>query len=461
MKALYLSLSLLLCSVLFGAASGCVVDFPDELPYTCETDADCGGKGYLCTALPDTRRYCCLPEAEQCNKLDDDCNGQVDDLTGESCYTGSQETLNVGSCRPGKPVCGEGNIRCLGEVLPSTELCNGRDDDCDGTVDEGFDFQTSRETCGRCDQACGTLEDCVSGQCARRREVACDNTQDDDTDGDIDCVDTDCNSLPCGPGCTCIARKKAETDCNNQADDEGDGLIDCLDPDCDSRSCGPGCQCLNLTRGEADCINTVNDDGDAQTDCADSDCNEKSCGEGCFCRNNVKAEDLCDDNLDNDGDGTMAAPKTDCQDNDCVSKPCGVGCLCVAVNTKKEVVCSDKLDNDGDGTMATPRTDCQDSDCNGEVCAVGGGARCTNSACAEINCADTLDNDGDGLVDCADTMDCSTCGPGCTCVSGVKKETQCADTLDNDGDGLLNCADPDCNGVACGGNRTCTNSTCQ
>ena len=52
MKALYLSLSLVLCGVLFGAASGCVVDFPDELPYGCEADADCGGARGTWAALP-------------------------------------------------------------------------------------------------------------------------------------------------------------------------------------------------------------------------------------------------------------------------------------------------------------------------------------------------------------------------------------------------------------------------
>ena len=204
MKATYLSLALVLCGVLFGTASGCVVDFPDELPYSCEQDADCGEAPRVCASLADGRKYCCKPEPELCNRLDDDCNGVPDDLGNEPCYTGPDATRNVGSCRPGKASCGNGGtVICNGEVLPTTEVCNGKDDNCDGTVDEGFDFQTGRNNCGRCDQACTAVQDCVAGQCVRRKETTCDNSVDDDTDTFVDCADADCSSLPCGEGCTC------------------------------------------------------------------------------------------------------------------------------------------------------------------------------------------------------------------------------------------------------------------
>ncbi|WP_224242968.1 hypothetical protein [Hyalangium gracile] len=81
MKALYLSL----WCALAGAALGCVGDLPDELPYGCETADDCGGDGYVCTVLPDARRYCCLPADETCNGVDDDCDGVVDDVSSGPC----------------------------------------------------------------------------------------------------------------------------------------------------------------------------------------------------------------------------------------------------------------------------------------------------------------------------------------------------------------------------------------
>jgi hypothetical protein len=418
MKAFYLSfsLALLLCGVIFGAASGCAVDFPDELPYSCVGDGDCGGAPHVCAALPDGRKYCCKPETEACNRLDDDCNGVVDDLSNEPCYMGPEGTQGVGICRAGKPSCSNaGTVLCQGEVTPSNEACNGKDDDCDGTVDEGFDFQTGRNNCGRCDIVCAATEDCIAGQCTPRRETACANGTDDDGDGSTDCVDADCNSLQCGDGCTCLGGRKAESACGNGANDDGDNppLMDCQDLDCESRECGAGCICANLRRSEGDCTNGVNDDApeDTLTDCADPDCAEKFCGEGCVCRNNIKAEDQCDDGLDNDGDGN-----TDCRDSDCNNKVCGVGCLCAGTNMK-EVACYDSLDNDGDGN-----TNCRDSDCNNEQCVSGeNGARCSFSEtrCKEVTCNDTRDNDGDGMSDCADS-DCNgqQCRPGRTCSSG-------------------------------------------
>jgi hypothetical protein len=410
MKAVCFSLALLLCGVLFGTASGCAVEFPDELPYTCAQDGDCGGEPHVCAALPDGRKYCCKPETEACNRLDDDCDGTVDELSDESCYTGPEETRAVGVCRTGKPSCsGAGTVLCLGEVLPSNELCNGKDDDCDGTVDDGFDFQTGRNNCGRCDTVCAATEDCVGGQCTRRREASCANGTDEDEDGAVDCADPDCNSLPCGDGCTCIGGRKAETACGNGMSDDGDNpeLIDCQDTDCDARVCGAGCVCISGRRGEENCGNGISDDAPEDTfaDCDDPDCAGKDCGTGCVCRGNVKTEDLCDDGVDNDGNGG-----TDCQDTDCANKVCGIGCICAGTN-KKEVACYDGLNNDGDMTSATPPmpiTDCQDTDCNNELCVADEtGARCASSTCQEATCNDTRDNDRDGLIDCQDQPDCN------------------------------------------------------
>jgi len=57
----------------------------------------------------------------------------------------------------------------------------------------------------------------------------------------------------------------------------------------------------------------------------------------------------------------------------------------------------------------------------------------------EQNCEDGLDDDGDGLFDCEDD-DCTGI-PVCI-------ETVCDDGLDDEGDGLFDCEDPDCIGAA-------------
>ncbi len=75
------------------------------------------------------------PSAEICDGLDNNCNGQVDDGNpggGLACNTGLP-----GVCGLGVTSCSNGSIICSGNVNPSAEVCNGRDDNCNGQVDEG------------------------------------------------------------------------------------------------------------------------------------------------------------------------------------------------------------------------------------------------------------------------------------------------------------------------------------
>lgn len=55
----------------------------------------------------------------------------------QSCYSGTDETRDVGACREGIETClpgGFGFGPCIGEVLPTTETCgNPEDEDCDGS----------------------------------------------------------------------------------------------------------------------------------------------------------------------------------------------------------------------------------------------------------------------------------------------------------------------------------------
>jgi Putative metal-binding motif len=80
------------------------------------------------------------PAPEICNGKDDDCDGVADNVQYSSpyCYTGPAQTAAVGECRPGVSRCSFGQYVCAGQTVPRTELCDGRDDDCDNVVDEDF-----------------------------------------------------------------------------------------------------------------------------------------------------------------------------------------------------------------------------------------------------------------------------------------------------------------------------------
>ncbi|MGC8812006.1 MAG: MopE-related protein [Candidatus Aenigmatarchaeota archaeon] len=99
---------------------------------------DCDNDGYNYTVDCDDSNSSINPGAmELCNAVDDNCDGVIDNFS-ESCYTGPPETLNKGICKAGTKTCVNGVwSACTDEVTPKSETCNGRDDDCDGSVDEG------------------------------------------------------------------------------------------------------------------------------------------------------------------------------------------------------------------------------------------------------------------------------------------------------------------------------------
>jgi len=159
------------------------VDVPE-----CENDYDC----WEIRGAPDCEWYCdgggCVDDLDWCyggeeycydddgdgywgsgecivTDCDDDDPAILDQAT-RACYSGPMGTSAVGICADGVQTCVDGvwdywrSDDCPGEVLPADETCDGRDEDCDGAVDEdGADCQG---TFG--DPPCGAWQ-CVDAEC--------------------------------------------------------------------------------------------------------------------------------------------------------------------------------------------------------------------------------------------------------------------------------------------------------
>lgn len=82
----------------------------------------------------------CVPSNEVCDAIDNNCNGFIDENLTQTQSCGS----NVGECRYGTESrhCAAGEWSpwggCTGGVNPTREVCgDGKDNDCDGVVDNG------------------------------------------------------------------------------------------------------------------------------------------------------------------------------------------------------------------------------------------------------------------------------------------------------------------------------------
>ncbi len=83
----------------------------------------------------------CVTKPEICNNLDDDCNGTIDDVAATACG------LAVGECKQGTSACADDGMGgkkmvCANEKPPIKELCDGKDNDCDGRTDEDYGVGT-------------------------------------------------------------------------------------------------------------------------------------------------------------------------------------------------------------------------------------------------------------------------------------------------------------------------------
>jgi hypothetical protein len=147
------------------------------------------------------------PKEEECNNLDDNCNGYVDDESSgyalvRPFYSERNTCISLGVCRYADEMCVNGEWFCGYPDNFGKEVCDGKDNDCDGDTDEDTDedpifndderyiYTADADTINVGECRAGYKE-CIDGVVSIRNmrtpvPEICGNDDDDDCDGATD-----------------------------------------------------------------------------------------------------------------------------------------------------------------------------------------------------------------------------------------------------------------------------------
>jgi hypothetical protein len=447
----------------------------------------------------------CTPSAEICDGIDNNCDGLIDNSptdVGADCYTGPANTLGKGECKAGKTVCastgpGDKTTVCVGSVVPAAETCDGKDNNCNGQVDENI--ANLPNACPPQQGACSAVTQCIAGtpkcvaQNGPKPEVC--NGLDDDCNGLVDDKLTD-SGLPCTPSgndptqgeckagvsvCTngvlsCSGYKGPAPELCDGKDNDCDGQVDESPVDLLAKCAPQGVQVC--TSGAELCVNGAKVCSGFSLPAPelcngiDDDCNGKIDDEvvddGALCGSNVGAcqaglitcvngalicvggsgpkAEVCD-GLDNDCDGQIDEnPPSDKLPE--VGEPCSAfeGCSGVKVCQNGTILCV--------GSGGSPEVcDGKDNDCNGVI----------DDNLTDIGalCGNNLGLCKPGTLACVPQIPGDPKSNQLVCEGELGPSPEICDGLDNDCDGFVD-ENPnqlpgvgvDCGGSGCGAGKT-------
>ncbi|MDF1561750.1 MAG: MopE-related protein [Deltaproteobacteria bacterium] len=455
----------------------------------------------------------CVPTAGDCNGEDDDCDGatdEADELTGAPECSRTQGVCSgaVKRCEAG------GWVDCdAAGYEPFETLCDGEDNDCDGSIDLGPGGAPLRQACGTTGGVCKTgTEECLGGlwgACSgvEPSDELCDgldNDCDGQTDVGVDPIGCFFNlgvcagaQVACNQGVfgSCMEAygvdyQPVETLCDGK-DNDCDGLTD---EDADgnplTRLCAnqkgvcagsitacsgggyPTCDASNFTANSSDYDAT----GDATCDGLNNDCDDLTDEDyvpttGCHA---LGTDGVCADAVSVCAGGVVTCPDPLNFEADETS--------CDGLNND----CDTETDENCGCTVGDPDQACgsDEGECvaGTQACVAGTWGTCSGTGPAAEAC-DGLDNDCDTLTDetfeignpctvgvgaCANTgvWQCVAGDPTareCTAVEGTGSSETCDGTdedcdgatdEDQNGDALVTaCPYPD--GVCAGSTTTC------
>lgn len=340
----------------------------------------------------------------------------------------------------------DGGTSCL-----RAELCNGRDDTCDGMVDEGFDRMRDPSNCGTCGNACpafaNSVAACVDGVCA----ITCAESF-GDCDGEIrtGCEQSLSSLTMCGA-------------CGEQCTTPH-GTPSCFDTTCTVASCAAGygdCD-MALSNGCEMLLNDLDNCGrcgqrcapaNAVPNCAGAICSVATCLPGF---DDCTAEDGCETPLGTTANCNAcgnACPVPPNATAACSGGRCGIS------------VCAAEFGNCNgmtfDGCETSLRTVEHCGACNAPCVLAHATALCGAAGCEIATCEPGFaDCDGRDATGCeaslAEAANCGTCGvvcsgatPVCNAPSsgGRRCESVCGAVLSLCG---ASCVDTDTSLLHCG-----------